>query len=177
MFHWEKKKKNWVATPSLRLSPHPLVFPKEDTGLDFFEFCATPPRQRVFLMAQTVKNLSAMQETRGNPWVAKIPWRREWQPTPVFFLGEVHEQRNLAGYSPQGYKELDTTELPTLFFPRQKGSLLAEVPDTQLRVCSSQGNEMLIHLPEQSVSISLPSPPPRCLLQQSRKSMYVLQEP
>ena len=35
-------------------------------------------------MAQTVKNLPAMQETRFNPWVGKIPWRRDRLPTPVF---------------------------------------------------------------------------------------------
>jgi len=35
-----------------------------------------------------------------NPWVRKIPWRRAWQPTPVFLLGESHGQRSLVGYSP-----------------------------------------------------------------------------
>ena len=39
-----------------------------------------------------------------SPWVGKIPWRRKWQPTPVFFPGESHGQRNLAGYSPWGCK-------------------------------------------------------------------------
>ena len=34
---------------------------------------------------------------RFNPWVGKIPWRRPWQPTPVFLPGESHEQRSLAG--------------------------------------------------------------------------------
>ena len=48
---------------------------------------------------------------RFDPWVEKIPWRRKWQCTPVFLLGESHEQRSLAGYSPWGPKELDTTEL------------------------------------------------------------------
>ena len=43
-------------------------------------------------------------------WVGKIPWRMKWQPTPVFLPGESHGQRNLVGYSPQGCKELDTTE-------------------------------------------------------------------
>ena len=38
-----------------------------------------------------------------NPWVGKIPWRRAWQPSPVFFHGETNEQRNLAGYSPWGH--------------------------------------------------------------------------
>ena len=44
-----------------------------------------------------------------DPWVGKIPWCRAWQPTPVFLPGEFHGQRSLAGYSPQGHKELDTT--------------------------------------------------------------------
>ena len=35
-----------------------------------------------------------------DPRVKKIPWRREWQPTPVFLTGEFHGQRSLAGYSP-----------------------------------------------------------------------------
>ena len=34
-----------------------------------------------------------------NPWAKKIPWRRAWQPTSVFLLGESHEKRNLSGYS------------------------------------------------------------------------------
>ena len=43
---------------------------------------------------------------RFNPWVRKIPWRRTWQPTPVFFPGESHGQRNLVGYSPWGCKRV-----------------------------------------------------------------------
>ena len=35
-----------------------------------------------------------------DPWVRKILWRREWQPTPVFLLGEFHGYRSLVGYSP-----------------------------------------------------------------------------
>ena len=34
-----------------------------------------------------------------DPWVGKIPWRRTWQPTPVFLPGESHPQRSLAAYS------------------------------------------------------------------------------
>ena len=44
------------------------------------------------------------------PCVWKIPWRKAWPPTPVFFPGESHGQRSLEGYSPEGHKELDTTE-------------------------------------------------------------------
>ena len=39
-----------------------------------------------------------------HPWVRKIPWRREWQPTPVFLPGKPHGQRSLAGYRPSGGK-------------------------------------------------------------------------
>ena len=49
-----------------------------------------------------------------NPWVGKIPWRREWLPTPVFLPGEFHGQRSLEGYSPQDPKESDMTEQLTL---------------------------------------------------------------
>ena len=45
-----------------------------------------------------------------NLWAGKIPWRRKWQPTPVFLHGESHGQRSLAGYSPWGGKESDTTK-------------------------------------------------------------------
>jgi len=51
-----------------------------------------------------------MRETRVNPWVGKIPWRRKWQPTPVFLPGKSHEQRSLVGYIPWGRRESNTTE-------------------------------------------------------------------
>ena len=35
-----------------------------------------------------------------DPWIKKIPWRRKGQPTPVYLLGESHEQRSLVGYIP-----------------------------------------------------------------------------
>ena len=46
---------------------------------------------------------------RFHPWVGKIPWRRAWQPTPVLLPREAHGQRSLAGSSPWGHKELNTT--------------------------------------------------------------------
>ena len=47
---------------------------------------------------------------RFSLWVRKIPWRRKWQPTPVFLPGEFHGQRGLEGYSPWGHKQLNMTE-------------------------------------------------------------------
>ena len=43
-------------------------------------------------------------------WVKKIPWRRKWQPIPVFLSGEFHGQWSLVDYSPEDHKELDTTK-------------------------------------------------------------------
>ena len=42
-----------------------------------------------------------------DPWVRKIPWRRKWQPAPVFSPGKSHGQRSLAGYSPWACKEVE----------------------------------------------------------------------
>ena len=48
-------------------------------------------------------------------WVQSLgqegPWRKKWQPAPVFSPGKVHEQRSLVGYSPWDCKESGTTEL------------------------------------------------------------------
>ena len=52
------------------------------------------------LVAQTVKNLPAVQETRVQSLVREYPLEREWLPTPVFLPGELHGQRSLVGYSP-----------------------------------------------------------------------------
>ena len=62
------------------------------------------------LVAQVVKNHLQYRRPGFDPWVGKIPWRREWQPTPVFLPGESHGQGSLVGKSPWGCKELDTTE-------------------------------------------------------------------
>ena len=65
------------------------------------------------MVALLIKNLPAVL----NPWVGKMPWRREWQSTPVFLPGEFHGQewkslqRSLVDYSPWGRKESNMTDL------------------------------------------------------------------
>ena len=61
-----------------------------------------------------------------DPWVRRIPWRREWLPTPVFLPGESHGQRSLAGCSPWGPKESDMTEQLTLVFIYKLSSLFLD---------------------------------------------------
>ena len=62
--------------------------------------------------ASLVKNLPSVQcrKSKCDPWFGKVPWRRKWQPTPVFLPGEFHGQRSLVGYSSWGCKESDTTK-------------------------------------------------------------------
>ena len=54
--------------------------------------------------AEDVRDMSSIH------WSGKIPWRRKWQPTPVFVPEKSHGQRNLVSYSPWCHKEQDTTE-------------------------------------------------------------------
>ena len=60
---------------------------------------------RASLVALMVKNPPAMQETWVWSWVGKIPWRREWLSTPVFWSEEFHGL-----YIVHGVAESDTTE-------------------------------------------------------------------
>ena len=58
-----------------------------------------------------VKNLPVNAGGYGfDLWVGKIPWRRKWQPTPVFLPGESHGQKSLLGYSSPGCQESDTIQ-------------------------------------------------------------------
>ena len=66
-------------------------------------------------VAQTVKNLPAVQETQVRSLGREDPLEKEWQPTPVFLPGEFHGQ-TMMGYGPWGHKKSDTTEHLLLFF-------------------------------------------------------------
>ena len=50
--------------------------------------------------------MQEMQETRVQSQGQNLPWRRKWQPTPVFLPGKSHGERSLAGYSPWGRKKV-----------------------------------------------------------------------
>ena len=57
---------------------------------------------------ESIYNAGDIRDTGLIPGWGRIPWRREWQPTPVFLLGKFHGQRSLGGYSPWTHKEPDT---------------------------------------------------------------------
>ena len=75
---------------------------------EYFSFAALgvklhPPKRLGSTGGSVVNNPPAVQEherCRFDPSVGKIPWRRKWQTTPVFLLGESRGQRSPAGYSP-----------------------------------------------------------------------------
>ena len=73
-------------------------------------FNTTQPKAGFPVGSDCKESACQCRRPRFDPWVGKIPWRREWQLTPVLLPGEFHGQRNLAGYSPWCHKELDTTD-------------------------------------------------------------------
>ena len=69
------------------------------------QFCHLRNGMWGFPGGSVVKNLPASAgdgQTQFDPWVGKIPWRRAWQPTPVFLPRKFLGQRSLVGYSPWG---------------------------------------------------------------------------
>ena len=106
---WTHRKQNWRRWGSLRSLG---VRPTPERGL--FASCAGQPAAFVpqflsgalsllwwlsplatpgFPADSVVKNLLQSRRPRFDPWVGKIPWRREWQPPPVFVPGKSHGQR------------------------------------------------------------------------------------
>ena len=106
------------ATPSFCISEKcelELVPPRRLPALTFYESISQSMFTRVSHLQELPWWLIGKESTcqrrshRFDPWVGKIPWRRAWQPTPVFLPRESYGQRSLTGYSPWGHKELGTT--------------------------------------------------------------------
>ena len=95
-------------SPGIDAEHSPLV------GTILLEVMIRGASQVIFLCA-TLRGFPGESDSQesvcnvGDPgfktWVRKIPWRRAWQPTPVFLPGESHGQRSLEGYSLRGCKE------------------------------------------------------------------------
>ena len=63
--------------------------------------------QVVLVVKNLLDNTGDLRDVGSIPGSGRFPWRRAWQPTPVFLPGESHGQRSLAGYSPWGCEESD----------------------------------------------------------------------
>ena len=107
-------------------------------------------------MAKAVKNLPQCKRHRFDPWVRKIPWRREWQPTPVFWPGESCGQRSLVGSSPWGRKESDMNERLT---PRLNSLLVNSKHESwnlkhrKRKTCSPNGRLLKLTLKQRNLSV------------------------
>ena len=106
-----------VCSSSARIVRNPrgcliVTIPRPSATCPLFCSCLplTPTQDWAFLVVQMVNNLPAMEETGVQSLGGEDPQRGEWQPTPVFLPEEFHGLRSLAGYSPWGHKESDTTE-------------------------------------------------------------------
>ena len=93
------KKGHWDKSFDFPLLPALLVLSRIQRGLP--RWCSWSSSRR---------QCRSFKRCRSDPWVGKLPWREAWHPTPVFLPGGPLGQRSLAGYSPQGHKESDTTE-------------------------------------------------------------------
>ena len=92
---------------------------------------------------------------RFDPWVKRIPWRREWLPIPVFMPGEFHGQMSLVGYSPLSHKEWIMIEANNTFtFTAWKylHNLFLHVGQHSISPHFFLGHSLLLKL--------LPAPPP-----------------
>ena len=96
-----------VFLPSLlaQILPPPESFP----GLDLLSHLWTQPVCPFFRMGLVKKKPACQYRINGfDPWIWKIPWRRKWQPTPIFLPGKSHGPRSLAGKNGVK-KQSDTT--------------------------------------------------------------------
>ena len=91
-------------------------------------------------------NAGDLRDACSIPRLGRSPWRRAWQPIPVFLPEKSHGQRSLVGYSPKGHKNSDTTEHKHGLEPYSAAivcgyensvvSQMDEVPTLMKRICS-----------------------------------------
>ena len=92
------------------LLPLPCSNPGHQPTLTVYFSMDTVRACQVALWSRICLQCGRCRRRRFDPWVGKIPWRRKWQPTPVFLPGKSHERRRLTGFSPRGRQESDMTE-------------------------------------------------------------------
>ena len=103
------------AIPLQSVSSHTKNLASVNSYLYYFSYCENLSMQiEAFPGGASGKEPTCQcrrhKRFRFDPWIQKIPWRRKWQPTPLFLPGECQVLRSLAGYSPWGLKVLNTSE-------------------------------------------------------------------
>ena len=83
-----------------------------------------------------------------DPWISNVPWRRAWEPTPVFLPGRIPWTEEPGCYSPWGCKESNMTEVTQ-----------------HTRVFLIQSIEMMLGRKQRKSSMGTKTSPPSCSLQ------------
>ena len=69
--------------------------------INYISFIVKEGTSQVILVVKNLPtNAGDVRDTCLIPGSGRFPWRRKWQPTPVFLPGESHGQRSLVGYGP-----------------------------------------------------------------------------
>ena len=99
---------------------------KQYIKLNHSDFVRSPKRRHfpgVSAGKEHVCQCKRPERHRFDPCVRKIPWRKKWQPAPIFLLEKFHGQRSLVGYSPWDHRESDMTE-DTCMSPKRKQTMI-----------------------------------------------------
>ena len=80
------------------------TIPLMDVSVSFYFVIKSPLRLPWWLSGK--ESTCQCRRCRFNSWLREIPWRRKWQPTPLFLPGKSHGQRSLVVYSPWGCKRV-----------------------------------------------------------------------
>ena len=104
-----KDKEAWcAAVHGVTRAGHDLATEQQQEGQNK-GWCFTLGLPRLALVRKNLTaNVGDSRRNRFNLWFGKIPWRKIWQPTPLFLSGESHGERSLAG--PWEHTESDMTE-------------------------------------------------------------------
>ena len=98
---------SWPGMEPVPPAPEGEVLNTGPPGTSRFGFLQS--KFKLNYSGSVVNNPPASRRCRFNPWVGKIPWRRKWQPTPVFLPRKSHGERSLVGSNPWDHKESDMT--------------------------------------------------------------------
>ena len=106
----EKRFLGHICLKSGGLNEIHFLYHKHLRAFNILKIWYKSPRRELPQWLSSKDSACQCRKCKFDPWVGKMPWRRAWQPTPVFLPGESHGLRSPTGYSPQGVKELDITE-------------------------------------------------------------------
>ena len=99
---------SWLQSPSaVILEPKKIKSFAASTFSPFIHH-EVMASQVVLVVMNPSANAGDVKMHQFSPWVGKIPWRRAWQPIPLFLPGESFGLRGLVSYRPWGCKESDT---------------------------------------------------------------------